>query len=142
MSTITDVYSIEERLPTLQEFTTLSDLVAFDTPQSTQLQKALDHTIYGCCLTFEDHVIGFGRVVGDSALYYYIQDVIIHPDHQHRGCGREILNHLLSYLAESTDSGAFIGLFSGHDMDALMAKYQFVRDSFQHISQGMFFVKR
>ncbi|MGL1902021.1 MAG: GNAT family N-acetyltransferase [Fibrobacterales bacterium] len=142
MSTITDVYLIEERLPSLHEFTTLSTLVAFDTPLPSQLQKALDHTIYGCCLTHEGRVIGFGRVVGDNALYYYIQDVIIHPDHQHRGCGREILNHLLSHLAKSTGPGAFIGLFSGHDMDALMAKYQFIRDSFQHISQGMFFVKR
>jgi len=142
MHTSIDEYTLIERMPTAAEYSALRSSVRWSVLDPIMTQEALDSSIYGCCLLDKDRVIGTGRIVGDYQFYVYLQDIIIDPEFQHQGCGRQIMNHLLSYLAQNAPSGAFIGMFSGHNIDSIMAKYSFVRDSFQHMSKGLFFVKK
>ena len=54
-------------------------------------------------------VVGMGRIVGDGAIYFYIQDVAVKPEHQGRGVGRQIMEHLLAYLQAQAPPKAFSG---------------------------------
>ena len=43
---------------------------------------SLQNSIY--CITVKDNnqIIGMGRIVGDGAIYFYIQDIVVHPEYQ------------------------------------------------------------
>jgi N-acetylglutamate synthase-like GNAT family acetyltransferase len=45
-----------------------------------------------------ERLIGFARVISDHRLHAYIDDVVIHPDYQRQGVGRELLANLLAAL--------------------------------------------
>jgi GNAT superfamily N-acetyltransferase len=45
-----------------------------------------------------ERLIGFARVISDHRLHAYIDDVVVHPDYQRQGVGRELLAKLLPAL--------------------------------------------
>lgn len=54
-----------------------------------QIRKSMDNSVcYGVYLDDEQKLIGFARVISDFATTYYLADVIIDPDYQHRGLGK------------------------------------------------------
>ncbi|MED1425669.1 GNAT family N-acetyltransferase, partial [Bacillus altitudinis] len=59
-----------------------------------------------------NQIIGMGRIVGDGAIYFYIQDIVVHPEYQKNGIGKKIMNTLVEYLNQNAPDKAFIGLFA------------------------------
>jgi GNAT superfamily N-acetyltransferase len=49
-----------------------------------------------------------GRLVGDGAMYWYLQDIIVQPEYQGQGIGRMIVNRLLEYIKENAMPGTKI----------------------------------
>lgn len=43
-------------------------------------------------------IIGMGRIIGDGARIFYIQDVVIHPNFQGKGIGTTIMEKLIAYI--------------------------------------------
>ncbi|PJN87116.1 GNAT family N-acetyltransferase [Bacillus sp. mrc49] len=68
----------------------------------------LEEYIYLCAS------VGMGRIVGDGA-----------PDHQKKGIGKEIMDHLVRYLNTHAPDKAFIGLFASHGKQSFYEKYHF-----------------
>lgn len=46
-----------------------------------------------------------GRLVGDGAMYWYLQEIIILPQFQRKGIGTMIVNHLVDYAKERKNNG-------------------------------------
>lgn len=51
-----------------------------------------------------------GRVVGDGALYFYLQDIIVKPNYQGQEIGRHIVARLTDNAVARAEVGATIGL--------------------------------
>lgn len=68
---------------------------------------------------------GMGRVVGDGAFYFYIQDVVVHPEHQGRGLGRDIVRRLTTLIHDIAGGQAFVGLFATPQAESLYASEGF-----------------
>jgi GNAT superfamily N-acetyltransferase len=50
---------------------------------------------------YEDKIlVGFGRIISDGTYHALIVDVIVHPDYQRKGIGKEIMNHLITKCKE------------------------------------------
>lgn len=47
-----------------------------------------------------DRLVGFARAVTDGYFRAYIEDVVVHPDYQRQGIGRQLLTRLLDELAQ------------------------------------------
>lgn len=47
----------------------------------------------------DDRLVGLLRAVGDWVSIVYIQDILVRPDHQRRGIGRELLQRALDRYA-------------------------------------------
>lgn len=43
-------------------------------------------------------IIGMGRIIGDGARIFYIQDVVIHSNFQGKGIGTTIMEKLIAYI--------------------------------------------
>ena len=107
-------YEIENRLPTIAEYRQLcesvgwGDVMNFDVAEST-----LENSIIGFTVHLENGpVIAMGRIVGDGAIYFYIQDVVVAPHYQKEGIGTAILSSIFEYLKENAPLKSFVGLFS------------------------------
>jgi len=53
-----------------------------------------------------------GRVVGDGAIFFYVQDVAVCPDHQGQGIGADVMSALFGWVRENAPDKAFAGLFA------------------------------
>ena len=107
-------FSIEYRLPSNTEYQQLCESVGWGEIINFEAsQPALDNSVVGVVATAENgDVIGMGRIVGDGAIYFYIQDIVVVPDFQKQGIGRSILSALIQYLQDNGPAKSFIGLFS------------------------------
>ncbi|MBQ1914114.1 MAG: GNAT family N-acetyltransferase [Selenomonadaceae bacterium] len=62
-----------------------------------QIKKSMENSsCYGVYLDDENKLVGFARVISDYATTYYLCDVIIDTDFQHKGLGTALLSHIES----------------------------------------------
>lgn len=116
---------IEQRTPTSKEYANLRDSAKWDKLDLKTIERGLEHSIFSVCATYENEVVGCGRVIGDGALYFYIQDIIVAPQFQKRGIGQFIMNEIMKFVAETADHNAFIGLMSAEGVGGFYEKYGF-----------------
>jgi len=76
-------------------------------------------------------------VIGDGAMYFYIQDVIIHPEHQNKGLGSKIMNTLIAHLESCCAPGATIGLLAAHGKESFYLKFGFEPRDGESLGLGM-----
>jgi GNAT superfamily N-acetyltransferase len=114
MSSLPAGHLLVDRLPTLVEYQALRRSVDWRLPSSAAASVALDRSVLGVCVEMAGTAVGMARVVGDFALYLFIVDVVVHPDHQHHGFGRQMMHRLVE-LAEATAAPS-IGLVAAPDV--------------------------
>jgi GNAT superfamily N-acetyltransferase len=123
---MTESYQIVERLPTIQEYIALCLSVGWAENTNFDAAKvALPCSLYAVVALHDDKVVGMGRVVGDGAIFFYIQDIAVHPVHQRKGVGTRIMNCLLEYIRVKAPKKAFVGLFAAGSATAFYAKFGF-----------------
>lgn len=107
-------YVIEKRLPSLAEYRQLCESVGWGEIMNFAVaETALENSVTGVVATASDgRVVGMGRVVGDGAIYFYIQDIVVTPDFQKQGIGAALLAGLFEFLHDEAPAQSFIGLFS------------------------------
>jgi len=105
-------YSYIERNPSTEEYLNVRNSVTSDVPGKDVVEIALKNSLFAVCAIWQEQVIGYGRVIGDGGMYYYIQDVFVMPDHQGKGVGREIMNAIMNYFRLNVPGSALIGLMS------------------------------
>ena len=88
-----------------------------------QIQKSMENSVcYGIRPAGEEKLIGFARVITDFATTYYLCDVIIDPEYQHRGLGKALVSHIVS----RPEYEGLRGLLMTRDAHGLYAHYGFV----------------
>lgn len=100
------------RSPTLSEYRKLRGSVGWWETDETATELALNGSLFSVVAIENDAVVGFGRVIGDGGLYFYIQDLIIHPEFQNKGFGTSLMKELMDFINKCSKSGAFVGLMA------------------------------
>ncbi|WP_138756181.1 GNAT family N-acetyltransferase [Paenibacillus sinopodophylli] len=120
-------YLLIERPPTVVEHHTLWEAVGWGTVDSEMATHSISNSIYAVVVVLDEEVVGMGRIVGDGAMYFYIQDVAVLPEHQNKGIGKMIVDQLLAYIKKKKcKTGiAFVGLFASHGNDTFYETYGF-----------------
>ena len=121
-----NAYELEMRKIRVEEYLQLRGSTDWHSVSREQVDKALRNDLFSVCVVYKQELVGIGRVIGDNALYFYIQDVIVLPEHKGKGVGRIIMNSIEDYLANSTRSGAFIGLMAAEGTRAFYEKFKFI----------------
>lgn len=75
-----------------------------------------------------------GRLVGDGAMYWHLQEIIVLPQFQQKGIRTMIVNHLVDYVKENSVTGKFttIGGVSAKGKESFYEKM-----GFEIISNGL-----
>lgn len=70
-------------------------------------RRALQNGLLNVSAIYHDELVGMGRLVGDGAMYWYLQEIIILPNFQRKGIGTMIVEHLVDYAKENSITGKF-----------------------------------
>ena len=90
-----------------QDFVRLRVLTGFADIPIEHAKRALDGGLINVSAMYGDRLIGMGRMVGDGAMYWYLQEVIVLPEYQKQGIGTKIVNHLVDYAVSHSGTGKF-----------------------------------
>lgn len=130
------MYQALEQVVSVDDFIRLRDISGLS-PRSREAAKiGLPNSLYGVQITFNDEVVGMGRVVGDGALNFEVVDVAVDPAHQGKGLGRMIMQNIMDYLDKTAQKNAYITLMA--DVPALYEKFGFKLS--RPNSEGMYIV--
>ena len=91
-----------------------------DQRPSEVIEKSMQgSSCYGVYVEDEEKLVGFGRVISDYATTYYLCDVIIDTEYQHRGLGTA----LVSYIESRPEYDGLRGILVTRDAHALYEKF-------------------
>ena len=86
-----------KKLPLAAVMALLAQTYWADTRTPEQVQLSMDNSrCYGVYLNDSKALVGFARVISDFATTYYLCDVVIDREHQHRGLGVALVSHIES----------------------------------------------
>ena len=116
-------YSIiddRSRMPLNDVMALLAQTYWADTRTPEQVQLSMDNSrCYGVYLNDNEALVGFARVISDFATTYYLCDVVIDRDHQHRGLGVALVSHIESL----PESQGLRGILITRDAHTLYEKF-------------------
>lgn len=117
-------FNVLDRLPTVEEFLSVTDAVGWSHAYDrAAVPDSLTRSLRGVVAVTDDQVIGVGRLVGDGAVYFYVEDLAVRPDWQGRGVGTTMLTRLESWIATVAGPRAFVGLFAAGDSPRLYRRF-------------------
>lgn len=105
-------YTIVPHIPSARQWMALRSSVGWATFPLEVAQQSLDATPFCVCAFQGDELIGMGRVLGDGVISFYIGNVMVRPDFQGTGIGKEILTRIDAYVEEHAAHGAIASLLS------------------------------
>jgi len=126
---MSDKYILVKRLPTVEEYKKLRKAVGWGRKEPKAVKIGLNNSLFSICVILNNEVIGCGRIIGDGAIYFYIQDVIVLPEYQRKGIGKRIMNAIMDYFKEHVYTNSFIGLMAAEGVSKFYEKYGFIERS-------------
>ncbi len=127
------------RTPSVEEYHAIRRHVGWRNPECSSVsERSLSNSLFTVCLEMEETLIGFGRVVGDGGLFFYVQDLIVREEYRGKGYSKLIMNELLEYIRKHANDASFIGLFSAKGVEGLYESHGFVSRPNQKVGAGMF----
>ena len=93
-----------------------------------QIEKSLKNDLYDVVAIDGNKLVGMGRIVGDGAIYWYLQDIVVIPEYQGKGIGRIIVKKLMDYIYNNSlsDTKTTIGLMAAKGKEEFYKKFGFI----------------
>lgn len=114
---------IEHRNPSVAEYQLLRASTNWEKLTDDTVKKGMEGSLFSVCFTVAGKIACAGRIVGDGAIYFYIQDVIVLPEFQKTGLGDMIMEELESWLKENTSNNSFVGLMASEGVKDFYTRY-------------------
>ncbi|MEM0965192.1 MAG: GNAT family N-acetyltransferase [Verrucomicrobiota bacterium] len=119
-------YTITERRPTAEEFIDLIESVGWSRYTNRKaIPDALNGTLVSYVATCGQSVVGMGRLIGDGYRFVYIQDLVVHPDHQRRGVGSAVMDRIVDYINRNCPKKTYVHLFTTKKDSPFYSRYGF-----------------
>lgn len=130
-------YIVLNKTPTVEAFIALREAVGWGVTCPRLAKLSLENSLYFVCVHFERQLIGMGRVIGDGGLNFYIQDLVVAPEHQGLGVGSLLMNNIEGYLKNNAADGATIGLLAAKGKEGFYSRYEYLLRPNNELGNGM-----
>lgn len=119
---------IYENKLTVDSYIEIKESVCKINNSKLQIEKSLKNDLYDVVVIDGNKLVGMGRIVGDGAIYWYLQDIAVIPEYQGKGVGRIIVKKLMDYIYNNslTDTKTTIGLMAAKGKEKFYEKFGFV----------------
>lgn len=131
--------TIKENVKNVSEYNYLYNHVGWEAYDENISKKALDNTYYSVSVYDEDKIIGYGRLIGDTICFMYIQDVMVLPKYQNKKIGTMIMNKLLEKINEikKENNELLVYLGASKGKEGFYEKFGFVKRIDANLGYGM-----
>ncbi len=123
--------------PNKDSFLQLRESIGWDNCSKTVIQKSIENSLFWVSLYEGENLVATGRVIGDGAMYFYIQDIIVIPTHQGQGLGNQIMQHIENYLLQNTTKHATVGLLAAKGIERFYQKYGYLLRDGQNLGHAL-----
>ena len=130
-------YDINSESPSVDEFLSLRSLIGWGEMDIDLASTSLKNSLFHVTVRESNRLIGMGRVVGDGAMYFYIQDVIVNPQYQNAGIGSVLMANIENYLSANAKKGATIGLLAAKGKEGFYSRYDYIERPNHSLGNGM-----
>ncbi|MEM9032456.1 MAG: GNAT family N-acetyltransferase [Pseudomonadota bacterium] len=114
-----------DRSPSVAEFRALRVAAGLSDFSDQAAKTGLAATLYGVWLRDGDRLVGMGRIVGDGGCFALVTDVAVHPEHQGRGLGRQIVARLMEWAEAELPKSCILSLIADPPADKLYQQFGF-----------------
>ncbi len=114
-------YEITNTL-TAEEYMAMRRAVGWREFPLDEAEDGIQYSAYVCCLRDGGKPIGLSRVLWDHGYVVYIADVIVMPEYQGHGIGRELMNHTMDYIKKEVLKNGRMAMVS---LSSAMGKEEF-----------------
>jgi ribosomal protein S18 acetylase RimI-like enzyme len=129
---------VAEEAITPAEFIEFRELMGAPNVDDETARRTVAGTLYTVCVRENGRLLGFARVVGDGALYFYISDVIVHPVLRGGGHGVRLMNSVLEYLKRTACASAMVVVVPLDGRESFYERFGFKRCPDGHFGAGMY----
>jgi len=131
--------TIKENNKNIKEFNLLYDSVGWGAYDKTISKRALDNTFYSVSVYDDDNIVGYGRLIGDTICFMYIQDIMVKPEFQNKKIGTLIMNKLLEKINELKKENPNIRVYLGasKNKEEFYERFGFVKRIDENLGYGM-----
>ncbi len=121
--------SIVNKKPAHDQLRALAKSVGWEPSTNSAMMEQIKTAVH--VVVAEDNetgeVIGCGFLVGDNKTFYYIKDVIVHPDWQSKKIGTALMRNIMDWLETKGAESATVGLFTGDHLAPFYRQFGFVQ---------------
>lgn len=112
---------------TIEEFSALRNAVGLDVLPEEQTKKVIKNSLHIVCARDNTKAIGMGRIVGDGAYVYYLQNINVRPEYQGQHIGAKIIEALIDYIKKDKlpDTSVMVLLMSSKGSEKFYEKFGF-----------------
>ncbi|WP_316014347.1 GNAT family N-acetyltransferase [Roseobacter sp. HKCCA0434] len=129
-------WTLSSDAPPVNEAMRLRAVTGWGAPDAEVLRRALDGSdLHVVARDAEGALIGMARVVGDGALYFYVQDVIVSESWRGRGVARAMVADLVARVRE--EPGRCLGLLAVAGLEGFYESLGFQRRPDGRFGAGM-----
>ena len=131
--------NIKENIKNIEEFNLLYDAVGWGAYDEKIAQKALDNTFYSVSAYDDNKIVGYGRIIGDTICFLYIQDIMVKPEYQGNKIGTMIMNKLLEKINEIKQENPDLRVYLGasKNREEFYEKFGFIKRIDNDLGYGM-----
>lgn len=129
-ATLPHTIRVALRRPTAAEFRGLVSAVGW----SAYANDAVVDTLLSAVLfavvaedTATGGAVGCALLLGDNASFYYVKDVMVHPDWQGKRVGTVLMHELTRWLEANAPDNAVVGLYTGENLVPFYKQFGFSR---------------
>lgn len=131
------VLDVRSEAPPAADFARLRGLMGWGELSASQAELCVQRSLAFAVAYDGAQLVAMGRVVGDGAVYFYLQDIAVHPDYRGRGLGRAIVRQLEHYLAQQAPPGACVGLFAARGAEGFYRPFGYRERDGRALGLGM-----
>jgi len=115
------------RPPSVEELRDLHRSVGWESLPSDDaaVRRSIEASLFCAVITLQSEAAACVRLVGDGAVYCYIQDLIVRPELQGCGLGDLLMEEVWRHLREHAERGTFVGLMTAEDKAGFYARWGF-----------------
>lgn len=135
--TISENFQIQLAAPSVDDFLLLREKVGWQNVSVSNTKTSLKNSLFHITIYTQGQLVGMGRVVGDGVMYFYIQDIAVHPDYQGLRIGAVIMEQIEIYLSNTAVANATVGLLSVKGKEAFYARYGYITRPNASLGHGM-----
>ena len=101
-------FELADNVLKAEDFLRLKVATGFIERPLQQVETALENGLFNVSAICDGKVVGMGRLVGDGAMYWYLQEIVVLPEYQGKGIGKSIVNRLIEYIKSTAILGTII----------------------------------